>query len=401
MAVYKPDKQILEKYARVLVNFALGSGKGIKSREVVYLQFDETAKPLAVEIYKAILKSDAYPMVKMSSDDFAPVFYKYAKEHQLKFFPKKYIKSLVDTIDHRIALISHKDPFYLKDVDPKKIVKANESMQLFKKWLFAKEDEGKLTWTLALYGTAKMAKEAGLSLQEYWEQIIKACFLDFKDPVEKWRRVFSDLEDLRKKINKMKIRYLYFKAKDTDLKIFLGEKRIFTGGSGRNIPSFELFTSPDWRGTEGRVFFDLPLYRYGNIIKDIYLEFRKGRVVKAKASKNENLIKELVRQKNADKVGEISLTDKRFSRIDKFMANTLYDENFGGRYGNMHLALGSSYHDCYAGDAKKLKSSDWKRLGFNESPEHTDIIQTADREVWAELANGSRVLFYKNGRFQI
>lgn len=393
------DKKILEKYARVLVNFALGGGKGIKKGDVVYVQFDETAKPFAHEILKAILKSGGNPIMRMGSDDFFKTFLELSSEEQLQFFPKKYYKALVDTIDHRIAILSNKDPLFLKGIDPKKIILANKSVQLFKKWTFEKEDKGKLTWTLALYPTAGQAKQAGLTLKEYWEQVIKACFLDYKDPLKKWREVFEKIEELKKKINSMEIKTLHFKAKDTDLKIGLGEKRKFAGGGGRNIPSFEIFTSPDWRLVEGKVYFDLPLYRYGNKIEGIYLEFKKGKVVKARAKKNEKLLQELIKQKNADKVGEISLTDKRFSRIDKFMANTLYDENFGGKFGNMHLALGSSYHDCYAGDPKKLKASDWKRLGFNESPEHTDIIQTVNREVYAELKNGVKKLIYKDGEW--
>ncbi len=395
------DQSILQKYARVLVNFALGGGKGIKKGEVVYVGFDETAKPLALEVLKAILKSGGHPIMRMGSDDFEKTFLELASKEQLEFFPKKYYKALIDTIDHRIALLSHKDPLYLRNIDPKKISLMNKKSQILKRWFFAKEDQGKFTWTLALYGTKKQADQAGLTLKEYWEQIIKACFLDYQDPIKKWREVFRKIETLKKKINSMGIKTLHFKGKDTDLKVGLGEKRIFAGGGGRNIPSFEIFTSPDWRLVEGKVYFDLPLYRYGNIIKGIYLEFKDGRVVKARAKKNEKLLKELVKQKNADKVGEVSLTDRRFSRIDRFMAHTLYDENFGGKWGNMHLALGSSYHDCYDGDAKKLKAKDWKKLGFNESPEHTDIIQTQDRRVEVELKNGVKRVLYEGGEFRI
>src|SRR6185436_12865911 len=135
-----------------------------------------------------------------------------------------------------------------------------------------------------------------------------------------------------------------------DLWVKLGEKRAWMGGSGRNVPSFELFTSPDWRGTEGWIKFNQPLYRYGNLITGIELEFKNGRVVKAKAKKNEQILKQMIATANADKVGEFSMTDKRFSHITKFMGETLYDENVGGPHGNTHVALGNVYHDCYAGD---------------------------------------------------
>lgn len=398
---FKPSEEILERYARVLVDFALGGGEGIKEKEVVYLQFDSPALPLAFKVYQRILEKGAHPMVKIIEEDFSRLFYKHAKNFQLEFFPKRYAKALIDTIDHRVYILGNRDPLYLKSADPKKIAKANKANRLFKRWFFAKEDRGQLTWTLALYPTRGQAKEAGLSLKDYWQQVIRACFLDFKDPTRKWQKVFRELEKIKKKINSLGIKKLHITAKDTDLWVDLGERRKFVGGSGRNIPSFELFTSPDWRGVEGRVFFDQPVYRYGNLIKGVYLEFKRGRVVKAKAVKNENLLKTLIAQKNADKVGEFSLTDRRFSRINKFMAHILYDENFGGKYGNTHLALGSSYHDCFDGDVKKLKAKDWKRLGFNESAEHMDIISTTDRVVVAYLKNRVEKVIYKKGQFLI
>jgi aminopeptidase len=246
-----------------------------------------------------------------------------------------------------------------------------------------------------------MAKEAGLSLREYWNQIAKACFLNEPNPVQKWRRVFTEMQRVLDRLNALPIKRLHVKAKETDLWITLGRKRKWLGGSGRNIPSFEIFTSPDWRGTEGKIYFDLPLYRYGNVIKDIRLEFRNGQIVKATASQNEKMLKELIKQKNADKIGEFSLTDKRFSKISKFMAETLFDENFGGRCGNTHIAVGKSYHDTYAGDTSKMDEAKFEKLGFNHSPEHTDIIATTDRTVTAELTDGSRVVIYRKGKFVI
>jgi aminopeptidase len=181
----------------------------------------------------------------------------------------------------------------------------------------------------------------------------------------------------------------------------MGEKRKWLGGSGRNIPSFEIFTSPDWRGTNGVIYFDLPLYRYGNVIKDIKLEFKAGRIVNHSASKNGKFLTELINQKNADKIGEFSLTDNRFSQISKFMADSLYDENFGGKYGNTHLAVGNSYHDTYNGDASKMTKTQFSKLGFNHSMEHTDIIAATDRTVTAVLRDGSEKVIYRKGRFVI
>jgi aminopeptidase len=401
MKEFTPSKKILEKYADVLVNFALGSGDGIKKKEIVYVQFDAKALPLAVEVQKKILEQESYPMIRMHSEAFAKDFFNLAKNHQLEFFPEKYSKTLVDTIDHRMYLIAEEDPFLLKGIKPEKIMKASQSKIKMRKWLEEKEDHGKLTWTVGLYGTEGLAKEAGLSLKQFWSQIIKACYLDKPDPIKEWTQAYKLIESTRLKLNNLKIEKLHLTADKTDLWITMGEKRRWMGGSGRNIPSFELFTSPDWRGTEGYIHFDMPLYRYGNLVKNVRLEFNKGKVVKASATKNQKLLQEMIKQPNADRIGEYSLTDKRVSKINKFMANTLFDENFGGEFGNTHLAVGMSYHDCYDGDPKKVTEKQWEKMGFNSSMVHTDIIATKDRTVEAFLKGGKSKVIYKKGKFVI
>ena len=109
----------------------------------------------------------------------------------------------------------------------------------------------------------------------------------------------------------------------------------------------------------------------------------------------------MIAQHNADKIGEFSLTDRRFSRITKFMAETLYDENFGGEFGNTHLAVGKSYHDACSEDAKNISEEEFASLGFNTSPEHCDIIATTDRVVTATLLDGSKKIIYEGGEFKI
>ncbi len=399
--MYTPSKKVLDNYAKVMIDFALGKGKGIKKGDIVYLQYDAEAQPLALAVFKRILEKGGHPMLKRADEDFEKLMFSVASDDQLKFFPKKYTKSLIDTIDHRLYLIAPTDPFLLKSVDPKKIVLANSSKQGLRKWLFEKEDRGKLTWSLCLYGTSGMAEEAGLSLESFWKEIVKACYLDAPDPIAIWNKTFDEIDDLKKRLNTLPIDRLHMVSERTDLYISYGEKRQFLGGGGANIPSFEIFTSPDWRGIEGKVFFNFPLYRYGNIIKNIQLTFKQGRVVKATADKNEALLKAMISQKNADKVGEYSLTDKRFSKISKFMANTLYDENFGGDYGNSHLAVGTSYHEAFIGNVRSATAKDWEKMGFNESIEHCDIINTNPKTVTAILKNGVEKVIYKDGEFRI
>src|SRR3989338_2276131 len=382
---YLPSEKILKKYADVMVNFALNRGKGIKKGDVVRVSASESAKPLFIAVCNAVVDAGGHVLSNYGPDEeqgdkrrnisVSRYFYEHASDEQLTFFPRKHLTGLAEQMDHSVYILAEADPHALKGIEGKKIMTRGKALKPFKDMLNRKEWKSKFTWTIALYSTPAMAREAGLSEKEYWGQIIKACFLDEKNPIAKWKAVYRDIEKYRSRLNKLspKIDKLHAVGEDMDMWYTLGEKRAWHAGSGRNIPSFEIFTSPDWRGTNGWIRVNQPLYSYSNKITGIQLWFKNGRVVKSSAKTNEKLLKEMIATKGADKIGEYSLTDKRHSRITKFMAETLFDENIGGPYGNSHIALGMSYRDTYAGDVSKLTDKEAKRLGFNDSSVHTDV----------------------------
>ncbi len=399
--MYCPSTKILDKYADVLVNFALNSGRGVKKGEVVFLQVPESAKPLLISLQRSVLKSGAHAIIQYLPDEMSREFFELADDDQLKFFPATFLRGRVKQADHFLMVLAETNYHELEGIDPKKIMDRNMVFKPYKEWRDKKENAGKMTWTIGLFPTPAMAKEANMTLREAWNQVIKACFLNYADPVKKWQRIQKKSNQIRKKLNQLEIVSVNIKSKNTDLNIIIGENRQWLGGGGRNIPSFEIFTSPDWRGTNGYIYCDQPLYRHGNIVKDIKLTFKDGIVIESSAASGEKVLKELIKVENSDKIGEFSLTDKRFSKINKFMAETLYDENFGGPYGNTHIALGASYKDTYSGKLNKLSEKDFANLGYNDSAVHTDIISTENRVVTATLKSGKKIILYKDGQFQI
>jgi aminopeptidase len=403
---YAPEPEILERYASVLVDYALGDGRGVQPGEVVRVASPECAKPLYAALRRAVWRAGGHVIGIYEPDDepglnLSRDFYEAADDGQLDFFPARYMRGLVDDMDHQISVIAQRDPRALESVDPARIMRRGRAMRPLLDWRGEKENEGRFTWTLGLYGTPAMAGEAGMSEQEYWEQIIHACFLDDPDPIARWRDVRAAIERTRAALDALEIERVHIEGEDVDLRVSIGERRRWLGGTGHNVPSFEIFTSPDWRGTEGWIAFDQPLYRYGNLVRGIRLTFSDGRVTKAGAEENEALLTEMIATEGADRVGEFSLTDRRYSRITRFMAQTLYDENVGGPFGNTHVALGRSYQEALAGDPAAVSSEEWERLGFNTSTVHTDIVSTTDRVVTATLRDGAQRVIYRDGEFQL
>ncbi len=404
---YTPLQTILENYAKVLVNFALNGGEGLKKGEVVYVMGHEVGKPLYMEVCKAVWRSGGHVIDGFFPDEAGRYgglndIYELASNDQLDFFPAKYYKGLTEAMDHQLMILSDTDLHALEKVDPEKVLRRGKARQPYMQWRDDKENAGKFTWTLALYGTKAAAGEAGLSEEEYWDQIITACFLDEADPVAKWKQTEAEIKSVVAKLNALEIEKVHVVGEDVDLHVKIGAQRLWAGGSGRNIPSFEVFTSPDWRGVEGWIRFDVPLYAYGSMVEGIRLAFKEGKVVEATAKTNEAVLKQMIATENADKVGEFSMTDRRLSRITKFMANTLYDENIGGPFGNSHIAVGKAYHgNCFAGDSATMSKEDWAKLGYNDSSVHTDMFTTTDRTVTATLKDGSQQVIYKDGQFTV
>jgi len=399
--MYQPSDKILKKYADVLVKYALNNLKGIRKGDVVLCQVEEPAKPLLKHLQRAVLEAGGHPLLQLIPSGMSRQFYELANEKQLTFFPAKFLKARMDTIDHSVTVVAEDDLHELDGVNPKRIMRQSLTMKPYVNWHNEKENKGKFTWTLALYGTEAMAKEAGMSLEQYWQQIIRACYLDHADPIKRWGQTMDELHRVRDKLDSLKIQQLHIKAPGTDLIVGLGKDRQWMAAKGRNIPTYELFISPDCRKTEGHITFNQSLYHYGSLITGVQLWFKNGKVVKAKAKKGEKLLKEMIRTKGANMVGEYSLTDGRVSRITKFMADTLYDENRGGKYGNTHLALGRAYQDSYPGNVAKVSKAQWKAMGYNDSVVHTDIVSTTNRTVTATLANDKELVIYKEGKFTI
>ena len=399
------DDNLLKKYAQVMVRYALNNGQGINKGDTVFLVGQEYAKDLFMAIAKEVYTAGGnlitnYLPNNLKDNSLARFLLQNGSDEQVSFFAKPYWQGVVDAADHILFIISEPDIHYLEGIPASRISLMNSARAPYMKMREQKEQAGKLSWSLCLYGTQSMADEAGLSLEEYWEQIIEACYLREDDPVAKWKTVQAEIEDIKDKLDALEIEKLHIRGADVDLHIQIGANRKWLSGGGKNIPSFEIFTSPDWRGTSGTIQFDQPLYYSGKRIAGISLTFENGVVVSSSATENEDALKEMIAQENADKVGEFSLTDKRHSKITKFMANTLFDENRGGAFGNTHIALGNAYKDTFTGDMSSVTDEQWAAMGYNSCPKvHTDIISTSDRTVTASLRNNTERIIYKDGQF--
>ena len=392
----------MDNYADVLL-WGLKTARAgrFRKEDMILLRYDLAAIKMAERFQARVLDMGMHPILRAGlTAQMECHFFEKANDRQL-IFQAPGEKQLHEQINGSIYLHGPESLTHLSHIDPRRIGKFAVSRKPLRDILTKREEKGLFGWTLCMVPTPELAKHARLTMRQYTNQIVKACYLNKDDPVQHWKAIYKDATALKKWMNSMDVKYYHVMSKNTDLQITPGEKRKWIGISGHNIPSFEIFLSPDWRGTEGVYFANQPSFRSGNYVEGVKIAFRKGKAAKVEAAKGEEfVIKQLSIDKGACKVGEFSLTDKRFSRIDRFMANTLFDENYGGRNGNCHIALGASYSDTFDGNPARLTKDRKRQLGFNDSALHWDLVNTEKKTVVAHLTSGKTVTVYENGMFK-
>ena len=398
------DQTTLERYADVLLwGLKRGRGHPYRKSDFVLVRFDLPALPLAEEICARLHERGQIPVPRMAhTPRMEHDFYTLANNKRLTtLIPGE--RELQNRLNGTISLLAPQSLSHLASVPAENIALAQRARAPLTAIARTREQMGTYGWTLCLWPTPALAGWTGMDVEAYAKEIARACHLGEADPVARWRRIAKEAEALRTALDALGDVVLHVESDDgTDLRLSVGQQRRWAGVTGRNIPSFELYVSPDWRTVEGSYVADLPSFRAGNITSGIRLTFRKGVVTALAAEKGEAFAAgQTSIDAGAARVGEFALVDKRFSPIGRFMANTLFDENHGGENGSMHIALGQSYANTFAGAAPDFDEATRERLGFNTSTLHWDMVATTPRRVTAHLHGGKRTTIYEDGMFRI
>lgn len=395
------DTLTLEKYAEVILwGLYRGRTGTFQKSDFVLVSYDHAALPLAEEVCAQLHDRGLIPVPRAAATPRMEIDrFTLANNKRLStLIPGD--KDLYNHLNGSISLIAPTSLSHLASVDPDLISLSQRARQPLRTIMHTREEMGLFGWTLCMYPTHALAAQAGLDDAAYAEQIRKACYLDDGTPIRKWALLAKQIEELRHSLTALGNCALHVESDTIDLRLSVGDQRTWAGLTGRNLPSFELYVSPDARTAEGVYTANLPSFRSGNIIRDVRLELKAGRVVSVQAEHSQEfVVNQLNMDEGASRLGEFALVDRRFSRISHFMANTLYDENHGGEWGSMHIALGNSYSNTYAGDMAGFTDAVRKNLGFNSSMLHWDLVNTGRKRVSAILADGTRRTLYEDGEF--
>lgn len=397
------DSVDLENYAKVMA-WALGETreKPLANKDIVLIRYDIPGLALVEALYSRLMDMHLNPVpVALPTPYMEMERYLNSSYGQL-IFQQPGLGELYSQAAGVINVLAPEDLTHLQTVDPRTIAEARRADAPNRRILQRRKQSGTLGWTTCIYPTEALAQASGMTLDEYAHAVLRACWLNMPDPVREWRRLQREVGEVCAWLDAMDIKHLKVESEDINLKVPAGDNRRFVGVTGANIPGYEIYFAPDARGVEGTYYANQPSLRYGHLVHGASLDFSEGIASRVESERGQVFLQnQMYSDAGARRVGEFSLTDKRFSRVDAFMAHTLFDENFGGEHGNCHIALGGSTLESFTGPPEMLDQQLSYELGFNSSDMHWDLVNTQPKRVTAWLAGGEPKLIYENGEFRI
>jgi aminopeptidase len=273
-----------------------------------------------------------------------------------------------------IQVVGDPEPQLLANLPGDKVGKSNPHD--YRSYWTRLVSERLVNWVIVAMPHAAWAQQVfgRPDVEALWQAVEKAVRLDRYDPIAAWRAHVARLRTIANALTERRFDSLHYRGPGTDFTVGLLPSSRWDGADTTttfgvvhvaNLPTEEVYTSPDCRRAEGRVRSTRPLQVGGSVVRDLEFEFREGRVVNVKASSGAEVVRgQLATDPNAVRLGEVSLVDgsSEVGKLDLTFCNTLFDEN-----ATCHLAYGSGFSYCVDDAADRA-------AGLNRSAVHTDFM---------------------------
>ena len=372
--------ELLEGYARLAVEIGVNLQPGQDLQINCYPEHLELARATADAAYRVGARwvdlNVTDPWVRRSQIEHGP-------EEELEWTPPWLLARLDDVAERQgavLLLVGDAEPDLFSALDQQRVAKARmKALRTRQLELIA---SGKLSW--AIIGSPNPGwAEAVLGepdVDRLWEAVGSTVRLDEADPVAAWRKHIDTLKARAASLNARGFDAIRFTGPGTDLTIGLSPRSRWMAAEARtawgqthvpNLPTEEVFTTPDLRRTEGSVRSTMPLVLQGTVVRDLELRFANGEIVDVKASSGEEVLRKQIDTDEGSKcLGEVALVDgdSRVGRTGLTFLNTLFDEN-----ATSHIAFGQALAEAVEG-GDSLTPEEAAELGVNDSTVHVDFM---------------------------
>ncbi len=363
-----PSSDYIDKYAHLLVNYCVSLQPG----ERLFVNSTTLAEPLVTAIYRESLKAGGHCEFSLATRGQGEALRDYGSPEQFAYLPTLHNKAI-----HEFeAYLNIMAPFNLREPEAAQELREarRQAFQPMHTAYFARTADRRLKRSLCIYPTEALAEEAGMSLEEYSDFVFRACKLDQEDPRAAWLGVRQRQQRVVDHLNACTtFRYVNGRS---DISFTTNGRTWINSDGQTNMPSGEVYTSPEEHSVNGHIHFDYPAIRNGEEVRGVTLEVSYGEVQSWKAESGQQVLDDTFAIPGTRRFGEAAIGTNY--DIDRFSKQILFDEKIGG---TVHLAIGQSY--AQAG-------------GKNESAVHWDMI--------ANMRDGGRVyadgeIIYENGHF--
>jgi len=406
----KSVKTMRSQYAQMIIDSGVALKKGACLRIKTGIATYEFARELATYAYSVgaryvLIAIDDMQLLKsrLLAQDEKDITYipSYEKALDDQMIQETWSLIRIDNTDERDVLL---------DAPAHRLGAFSKATGAFHKELKASAMNNELTWCVVCVPSLKWAQNVlgeSKSEQDMWHFLAPILHLDQEDPLAAMKHNFERTEKRAEKITALNLRSLHFTSSVTDLRVGLRENHIFTGGGDLladgsrfypNIPSEEVFTTPDYLLTEGYVRTTRPISVMDSRVENAFFRFREGVVVEAHAEIGDQILQQyLESDEGAKRLGEIALVDQSspIAQANVVFDSILYDEN-----ASCHFALGAGYPTCLVLDDQQADEEELLRNGCNVSQVHTDFMfGSDDLSLTGYDAEGKAYLIMKDGSF--
>jgi aminopeptidase len=400
-----PDER-LERYARLTVQVGLNLQPGQTLGINALIEHAPLVRAIAREAYTAGAR---YVDVLYSDQHVRRAHIAGAADDQLGYSPPWLVQRLREfgeTGGALVAITGNPEPELFADLDGERVGKAR-MREVAEASL--KLTDGLCNWTIVAYPNEGWAETVfgEPDVERLWKAVGSAVRLDEADPVAAWREHIARLQTRAESLNERRFDHLRYRGPGTDLTIGLHPTSVWQAALDEsrgiehvaNMPTEEVFTTPDARRTEGTVRATLPLQIQGNIIRGLEVRFESGRAVEIHAESGEEVMRtHAATDDGAARLGEVALVDghSRVGQTGLVFYDTLFDEN-----ASSHIALGASIVQAVP-EASDLSPEQRHEQGVNHSSIHTDfMIGSNELEIDGVTADGEAVPILRNGDWQL
>lgn len=362
----------LDRWAEVLVKHATN----IQPGKIVRINAQPSAERLLEAVYRQVLIAGGFPIVNCRPEFLGEAFFELAKGHQLDW-TSPFARFETENIDASINIGASNNLRALDKFDPKVTQRAaradGASREIFFQRAAVADDPSidsglkPLLWTTTLFPTNAYAQDAGMSLNDYCQFVIRACQLNQESPVAFWQELDRWQCELAGQL--MTGSELHFQTPaGTDLIVNIAGARWLSSPGRKNFPDGEVYSGPNLNaengGAHGVVVFDKRCVYQGHAVRNARVVMEHGRATDVTADEGQDfLISMLDQDDGARRIGEVAFGTNR--AINQPTGQILFDEKMGGSF---HLAFGAGYPETG---------------NCNRSALHWDLI--------ASLGKGSKV----------